>query len=480
MIKGTTAPRGPELLLELGDDEAGDRRRGARVEARLREALASGRLDPGARMPSTRALARDLGVSRRLVVEAYDQLAAEGLIEGRQGSGTFVRGVPDGRRGGLDAPGPLPGAEAGPALAHPQRPAYDFFPGVPDLAGFPRGAWLRALRDALREAPDAALHYPDPAGTPELRTALSRHLARARGAQAPAERIVVVTGARQGLALLARALRELGHRRIAVERPTLPLHADVLSNAGLDVHGVPVGPDGLDVAALGGCGADAVLATPAHQMPLGIALAPGARGALVEWAGARAGRIVIEDDYDAEFRYDRRPVGALQARAPEKVAYLGSASKTLAPGLRLGWLLLPAALIGPVREQKQLDDGGSGVLDQLALARLIESEAYDRHLRRARRRNRLRRDALQHALARHLPGARLEGMAAGLHAIARLPASVDAGTLAAAAYERGVGVSGIPDEDGRSDALVLGYAGLSEPAIAEGIRRLALAVAECS
>lgn len=464
---GTTAPRGPELLVELGDAAAGTR--GIRVESALRDAVTEGRVAPGARMPSTRALARDLAVSRRLVVEAYAQLVAEGLLEGRHGSGTFVTAA------GAVGPSPAPG---GGAVHATPRPPYDFFPGSPDLGSFPRAAWLRAVRDALREAPDSALHYPDPAGTPELRTALARHLGRARGAQARPDRIVIVSGARQGLAVLSRALRALGHEQIAVEQPTLPLHVAVLRAGGLQVRGVPVGAGGLDVAALARSAADAVLATPAHQMPLGVALAPAARGALLDWAAAAERRVVIEDDYDAEFRYDRRPLGALQGRAPERVAYLGSASKTLAPGLRLGWLLLPAQLVEPVREQKQLDDGGSGVLDQLALARLLDGDAYDRHLRLARRRNRLRRDALQAALAEHIPGARLEGMAAGLHAIARLPRAVPLGPLTANAHARGVGVGGLPADDGTTDALALGYAGLSAPAIAEGVRRLAAAVAE--
>lgn len=465
--KGSTSPRGPELLIELGEATAGTR--GIRIESALREAVADGRLGPGMRLPSTRALARDLAVSRRLVVEAYAQLTAEGLLEGRHGSGTFVSAAAPTNA----TPGPGDGQ-----VRETQRPPYDFFPGSPDLGGFPRAAWLRAVRDVLREAPDAALHYPDPAGTPELRTALARHLARARGARARPDRIVVVTGARQGLALLGRALHASGHEQIAVEKPTLPLHVEVLRASGLRVRGVPVGAGGLDVAALAATGADAILATPAHQMPLGVALAPAARTALLDWAADRAGRVVIEDDYDAEFRYDRRPLGALQGRAPECVAYLGSASKTLAPGLRLGWLLLPAALVEPVREQKQLDDGGSGVLDQLALARLLESDAYDRHLRLARRRNRLRRDALQAALAEHVPGARLEGMAAGLHVVVRLPRPVPLGALTGAAYDRGVGVGGLPSPDGSADALVLGYAGLSEPAIAEGVRRLAAALGE--
>ena len=236
---------------------------------------------------------------------------------------------------------------------------------------------------------------------------------------------------------------------------------------------------GIDLRRLAESGAGAVLVTPAHQMPLGVALAPESRAALIEWA--RAGdRLVIEDDYDAEFRYDRKPLAALQALDPGRVAYLGSASKTLAPAARLGWLALPEWLTGPLRREKELDDAGTPVLDQLALARMIESGAFDRHLRAARRRYAARRNALAAALERELPGVRLQGMAAGLHVVVRLTGRVDAAALDARARERGVGVYPLPREDGTSDAVVLGYANLSEPAIAEGVRRFAAALAPLS
>ncbi len=460
------ATTGAELLLELPDGPAP---LGRRIEAALRAALRDGRLSPGRRLPPTRTLARDLGVSRRVVVEAYEQLTAEGRLEARQGSGTVVAALP----GAPDA-APEPGAP----VSAPARPAYDFFPGAPDLASFPRAVWLRALREVLAGAPDATLHYPDPAGTPELRRALAEHLARVRGVDAPAASIAVVSGARQGLALLARALATRGTRLVAVERPSLPEHVEVLRAAGVDVTGVRVDDAGLDVEALARSGASVMVATPAHQFPLGVPLAPERRAALLEWAAERPDRLVVEDDYDAEFRYDRRPVGALQALAPEHVAYLGSASKTLAPGLRLGWLVPPSWLLGEVVRQKRLDDAGTGVLEQLALARLLDSAAYDRHIRLARRRNRDRRDALSRALAAAVPGARLDGLAAGLHAIARLPAAVDHAAFQRAAAARGLGVVALTGPDGTTDALVLGYACLSEPAIEEGVRRLAQALQE--
>ncbi len=469
-MPGTTSAShtGPELLLEL----RGGQSLGRSVEEALRVAVRDRRLTAGARLPSTRVLARDVGVSRRLVVEAYEQLIAEGWLEARRGAGTFVA---------TTAPADVAVAVSDtPPPAVPERRPYDFFPGEPDLSAFPRDAWLRALRDALREAPDAVLGYPDPAGLPQLRAALVAHLRRVRGADADPANVIVVSGARQGLTLLGRALVAEGHERIAVERPSLPQHVDVLRETGLDVVGVAVDEQGLDVEALARSGADAIVATPTHQMPLGVALSPARRAELLTWATDSDRRVVVEDDYDAEYRYDRRPVGALQGVAPGQVAYLGSASKTLAPGLRLGWLLLPERLVSEVRRQKDLDDGGTEVFGQLALARMLDSTAYDQHLRRARRANARRRDALVAALAEHLPGARLDGLAAGLHAIVRLEHDFDVQGLAVAAAERGVAANALPRADGRSAALILGYARLSEPAIAEGVRRLAAALADAA
>lgn len=457
-----TSGAGAHLHLEL------DRERGAlgrQVESGLRAAIRDGRLAAGAALPSTRALAHDLGVSRRLVVDAYAQLVAEGWLVARQGAGTTVAASA--------RPGDAPAAAEPPA----ERLRYDFFPGTPDLAAFPRTAWLRALRTVLQGAPDASLQYPDPAGTPELRTALAAHLGRVRGVLAGPEDVAIVSGARQGLTLLGRVLAASGSRSVAVELPSLPQHADSLRAAGLDVVGVAVDADGIDVARLARSGADAVVVTPAHQFPLGVALAPERRAALLAWAAAAPGRLVIEDDYDAEFRYDRRPVGALQARDPDRVAYLGSASKTLAPGLRLGWIVARDPLRGRLVREKALDDHGSPALDQLALARLLDSAAYDRHIRLARRRYRARRDALAAALAVEVPDARLEGLAAGLHVIARLPAPFAGDALIAAAAERGVGVYPLGPPGGPADALIMGYAGLPEPAIAEGVRLLGEALA---
>jgi GntR family transcriptional regulator/MocR family aminotransferase len=449
---------GPELLIRLREDNRGGSRR-AQLESRLRELVRDGTLVAGTCLPSSRALAGDLEVSRRLVVEAYAQLLAEGYLMSRSGAGTYVAAT---------AGAPQPAASKPPR----RTLRFDFFPGAPDLGSFPRSLWLRTMREVLSCTPADAFAYPDPRGASELRRALTDYLRRVRGVVVEPDSIVVCSGATQGLALLARALVQQGVGAIAVKDPSLPPHRAVLAYAGLEVRGVPVDEQGLDVSALS---APVVLTTPAHQCPTGVVLSPSRRAALVDWA--RAGGLVVEDDYDAEFRYDRAPLGALQGLAPDRVVYLGTASKTLAPGLRLGWLVLPASLLDSVVQAKLLDDLGSPTIEQLVLARLIDTAAYDRHLRKARRRNRDRRDALIATVARHLPGARVSGISAGLHALVRLPREVDAKRLLERAADRSVGVYPLSlhmmKPTRATDALVLGYAGLSEPAIEEGIRRLA-------
>ncbi len=474
-IDGTN--RGPEVLLVVRRGPQAPPL-GAQVEDGLRGAIRTGRLRPGDRLPPTRTLARDLGVSRRLVVDAYDQLVAEAWLEARVGSGTFVRralpqvdvaGAP--RRVGRAAPVP--------------RPRIDFFPGHPDLSAFPREDWQRATRSALRELPDAAFGYADPRGLHELRVALATMLARSRGVVCRPGQIVVCQGVVQALGLLVRSTGEGSDRavRVAVEDPYLAEHRDVLGFAGAEVVPVPVDALGVRDEAVAAARPDLALLTPAHQCPTGVVLSAGRRAALAGLAQEH-GMLLVEDDYDAEYRYDRSPVAALQALAPGQVAYLGSTSKTLAPGLRLAWIVVPEDRLAAVVRAKRYADAGSPVLEQAALARLITSGVYDRHVRAARRRQRTRRDALVAAVGLELDGARVEGAAAGLHAVVRLPAAFDASALVQAALLRDVGLYPLStyaaDPPPRTTGIVLGYGALAPPAIAEGVRRIAAALDEIS
>jgi GntR family transcriptional regulator/MocR family aminotransferase len=453
-----------ELLLTLAREERREPLH-AQIERQLRQAIRDGRLATGARLPATRVLADELDVSRGVVVEAYAQLTAEGYLLTRRGAGTVVAGATQPAR----TPQPPP---------HPRSVPEDFHPGTPDLASFPRAAWLRSLRVVLRETPDQALGYADPAGTPELRRALARYLGRARGVALDADRLLVTSGLTQGVALVCRALRRRGARRIAVEDPGFMVHRAVAAHCGLEVVPVPVDRDGLRTDALADVDADVVLVTPAHQSPLGGVLAPQRRAALLAWAEARDA-YVIEDDYDAEHRYDREPVGALQGLAPERVLYAGCASKVLAPALRLGWLVAPQALARSVATEKTLDDLGTSVLDQLALADFLERGELDRHLRRMRPRYRARRDALIAALARELPRWRIgDGIAAGLHVVALLPGEVDEAAFLTAAAERGMRLHGLSwfRADPSAPAppgLVLGFGNAGEPALARAVEQLA-------
>lgn len=450
-----------ELLIALDRDGGALPPLHAQIERQLREGVRDGRLAPGTRLPATRELARQLQVSRGVVVEAYAQLTAEGYLATRRGAGTVVAGASRPVR----PPRPM---------RLPRVVPEDFHPGIPDLAGFPRAAWLRSLRASARDAPDFAYGYADPAGTPELRIALARYLGRSRGLAAEPDQLVVTSGLTQGVALLARALHARGARRIAVEDPGFALHRGVLAHCGLELVPVPVDEQGLRTDALAGTHADAVLVTPAHQAPLGGVLPPARRTELLTWA-EQADALVIEDDYDAEYRYDREPVGALQGLAPERVAYAGCASKSLAPGLRLGWLALPQTLVGPIRTEKVFDDLGTPVLDQLALADFIERGELDRHLRRMRPRYRARRDALVAALAEHLPTWRVRGAAAGLNTVALLPGHVDEAALLAHALGHDIRLHGlswyrvVPGPPG----LVLGFGSHGEATIERAVRRLA-------
>ncbi|MFD7862652.1 PLP-dependent aminotransferase family protein [Streptomyces sp. NPDC059783] len=420
----------------------------------LREAARSGRLAPGTRLPSSRTLAADLGIARNTVADAYAELVAEGWLTARQGSGTRVA-----QRAAPRPPAPA----AAPRTRPPRgRPAHSLMPGSPDLATFPRAAWLRAARRAVTRAPHDAFGYGDPRGRVELRTVLAGYLARARGVYADPERIVVCAGFVHGLMMLGKVLRARRVREVAVESYGLDLHSGLLTDAGLRIPCLPLDGLGSETRALPGMrGAGAVLLTPAHQFPTGVPLHPDRRAAAVDWARSTGG-LILEDDYDGEFRYDRQPVGALQGLDPERVVYLGTASKSLAPGLRLGWMVVPESLVGEVTEAKGWSDWSSSALEQLTLAEFIESGAYDRHVRAMRLRYRSRRDQLVAALAERAPGIRVTGIAAGLHAVLELPRGTEAEVIRSAAWQ-GLAVQGLsffrhPDAEDRREALVIGYA----------------------
>jgi GntR family transcriptional regulator/MocR family aminotransferase len=462
---------GPELLLRLDRDS--DQPLRSQLETGLRDAIRDGRLPAGERLPSSRELARELGVSRGLVQECYGQLLSEGYLDSQVGSATRVaaRAYP----------------EFGSALARAPRPAAsprliaDFRSGVPDLASFPRSDWVWAMREACREVATAELDYGDPRGSGALREVVAGYLRRVRAAAADQENLIVCTGFAQGLNLVLRVVSQLGVGRVAFEDPG---YGDVETStsvrsaglAGAQAVHVPVDDLGVDVAALAASGARAVVVTPAHQSPTGVVLAASRRHALVEWA-SRHDAFIVEDDYDSEFRYDREPVGVLQGIAPDRVFTLGTVSKSLAPAVRLGWVIAPPALAGAVAEAKVFADRGTSGLDQLALAALLRSGRYDRHLRRMRGEYARRRTALIEALGRHAPAVRLTGLAAGFHAVAHLPGSADEEAVVAEARRRSVGLYGMaPFRATPGTAppqLVLGFGLVSERAIEAGIAAVA-------
>ncbi len=436
------------------------------IERSLREQIRSGRLRGNTHLPSTRELAARLGVSRGVITEAYGQLSAEGYLTTRQGAPVRVAAAV---RGTSSRP---------PARSLLQSFSYHFHPGLPDLAGFPREAWLRSLRAALRDSPLDSLGYGDPRGAPALREALAGYLGRVRGADADPENTVVCTGFTQGFSLLCRVLRARGVEQVALEDPGWHVHRLIVEQAGMDVVPVPVDAGGLCVDVLANTDASAVLVTPAHQFPTGAVLAPERRAALIEWAEDE--RLIVEDDYDSEYRYDRVAVGALQGLAPERIAHIGSASKRLAPGMRLGWMLLPSWLTWELTVSKTIEDCGSEVLGQLALRDFIGRGELDRHVRRMRLRYQRRRETLLRALARWLPDGRVSGADAGLFELVRLPDGAHESQLLRAAGERGVGAEGLALHCFASDGppgVLLGYGNLSEPAIEQGVRLLGEAYA---
>ena len=436
------------------------------IETSIRDAIRAGRLPRGSAMPPSRVLAADLGVSRGVVVEAYQQLTAEGYLASQAGGYTRV------------AAGPPPRAAAPPGPGAP-GPDIDLSYGRADVSSFPRAAWLRSIRTALADAPNEVFGYLTGRGVPQLRVAMADYLNRVRGTVADPEHMVICTGYAQGMSLLMGVLAARGVKRLALEDPSSMDDALPAARAvGLDVVGIAVDGDGIRVDELRDSGAGAVILTPAHQWPTGSVLSARNRAAVIRWATDHDA-VIIEDDYDAEYRYDRMPVGALQGLAPDHVVYAGSASKTLAPGLRLGWLVLPGRLTEPMAEAKIAADRGSPALEQMALADFVTRGELDRHLRRMRPVYRRRRDALLEALEAHLPWLEPDGVSAGLHLVTWLPPHVDETAVVDAARRAGVDLDAVgpyrithPGPGG----LIFGYATVSERAIAEGVARLARAV----
>ncbi|MEU9924977.1 PLP-dependent aminotransferase family protein [Streptomyces griseoluteus] len=493
------------LQLDIADAPPGGRT--AWLADRLRSAIADGRLPVGTRLPASRVLAEELRVTRGVVTEAYRRLSESGQIAGRGRGGTVVVAAPAPAASPSAPPATSsafgrPSFSSPPAAEHrasyPRTPTtvsdaffalphrdgvvdvlrglscrIDLSPGVPDLAAFPRTAWLRAERAVLAAVTPADFGYGSPQGAPALRRAVVGWLARNRGIRADPDEVVVVAGVAQALGLLGHLLRADGVDRVAVEDPGSLGARQQLEYGGHTTVPVPVDAGGLDVDALRVCGARAVLMTPAHQFPTGVVLDGERRRELLRWAAE--GGVVIEDDYDAEHRYDRPPVPALRSLLPDGVCYTGSVSKLLAPALRVGWLLVPPHLRDALVTAKRYADLGNGILTQLVLARLMDSGELERHLRHVRRRHRRRRDVMLRAVEAHLPGARVHGAAAGLHLMVTFadePGSRIRDTdLAAAALARGVKAHPLswhrltPGPPG----LVLGYAAGAAHEIEEGI-----------
>jgi GntR family transcriptional regulator/MocR family aminotransferase len=449
------------LRIEIQRDDRTPMHR--QIETSIRALIRGGQLRRGAALPPTRVLAADLGVSRGVVVEAYQQLTAEGYLAGRVGGQTAVAA------GQAASATPVRLARSAPAR-------IDLSYGRADVSSFPRAAWLRSIRGVLSGVPNELFGYLSGSGTPQLRTAIADYLNRVRGTVAHPDNVVICTGYAQGIALFIHVLAASGAKRLALEDPSSGDDAlPIARAAGLDVVGIPVDRDGIRVDRLERSAADAVILTPSHQWPTGAVLSAENRAAVLRWA-VRRDAVVIEDDYDAEYRYDRMPIGAMQGLAPDRVVYAGSASKTLAPGLRLGWFVMPSHLAGPMSEAKIAADRGSPALEQLALADFITRGEFDRHLRRMRPIYRRRRDALLAALARRLPELEPAGISAGLHLVTWLPPYLDEKAVVEAAYAAGVGVDGVRPyriEAGGTGGLIFGFATVKEAAIAEGVDILA-------
>jgi GntR family transcriptional regulator/MocR family aminotransferase len=439
-------PRSPHADLDL-HLEVGETRPARALERALRDAIAAGRVSPGGRLPASRSLAADLGIARATVAEVYGQLTAEGWLESRVGAGTWVAETTAAGPAGRETPEPGTGP----------RP---YWGGIPDASLFPRREWAAAARRAADVAVTAELGYPERRGSVRLRQELAGYLRRTRGAQASAEQIVIGQGFSGLLTLVCHAMAAAGARTLAVEEYGHAAHRQIASAAGLDLIPLPVDAEGADVARLG-AGTDGVLLTPAHQFPTGVPLSPARRRAVTAWAQGSGG-LVIEDDYDGEFRYDRRAVGALQGMAPGHVIYIGTSSKALAPAVGLGWAVVPQARMAVLLAQRPVLGEPRDTLNQLTLAEFIAGHSYDRHVRRMRAEYRRRREHLAAQLAARVPAARLAGVPAGIQALVVLPDGTDPGRVTAAGLRRGLAFSALREYAASAGtaqpaAVVLGF-----------------------
>lgn len=440
------------------------------LEQALREAIRAGRLPPDTQLPPSRVLAEELGVSRGVVVDTYAQLTAEGYLWAHQGSGTRVARLPE----PLAPPEPR-------RVDPPERYRYDLRPGQADFHAFPRRRWQSALLAAARELPDRRLTYSPHRGAPELRNAAAEHIRRLRGVVADPEQVVICIATSHALGVLWHALRARGARRVAIEDPSWRWQRFTIEQAGLEAVPVRVDREGLVVSDLAAAGVDAVVTTPAHQYPTGVSMSAERRRALVTWAREH-GALIVEDDYDVEYRYDRDPTSALQGLAPDRVAFVGTVSKTLAPALRMAWIAVPTWLVDDVGHQLRVTGVAPPTIDQVALASFIADAGLERHLRQMRSRYAAKRHLLVETLERKLPGVELSGVAAGLHVLVWLPHGVDEHLAAERTRQAGVGVHELHRHcttvAPRPAAFIIGFALPSESEIRKGIDLIAQAVRE--
>ena len=456
------------------------------IYAGLRSAVLSGKLAPGSRLPATRDLAEHLGVSRSVVLEAYDQLLAEGFVVGRSGSGTYVAQGLSTKVTQSKKPTRLrlsefgsAAADAAASLASSGQAAkclYDFKFGrsESDVEIFPFERWQRMLTRHARRASLTQLDYGPPAGNPVLREAICAHLSRSRAVVCDPSEVIIVSGSQQALDLIARVLLDRGER-VAIENPSYQGTRQILSAAGAHLVPVMVDREGLNPAALPRR-ARLCFVTPSHQFPTGTILSLSRRVALLEWAND-TNAVIIEDDYDGEFHYDGQPIESLQGLDSHgRVIYVGTFSRTVFPSLRVGYLVVPKQLVSPFTGAKWLNDQHSGVLEQQTLAEFITTGAYERHLRRLQRKNSARREALLQAIQEHLNGqVEVSGAGAGAHVALWPKVRGSESSFLQRAAERGVGIYGMsqyflakPSRTG----FLLGYSRMREAEIREGIRRL--------